>query len=77
MSPEAHLQEALRAALSPDVQVRQRAALRLGTLADDGVAEELVALLVSEQDPFVRETLTWAVVRRSPATVPHLLSALA
>ena len=77
MSSETPLQEALRAALSPDVQVRQRGALRLGTLADDGVAGELVALLVSEQDPFVRETLTWAVVRRSPATVPHLLAALA
>lgn len=77
MSPETPLQEALRAALSPDVQVRQRGALRLGTLAHEGVAGELVALLVSEPDPFVRETLTWAVVRQSPATVPHLLSALA
>lgn len=77
MTPETPLQEALRAALSPDVQVRQRGALRLGTLAHEGVAGELVALLVSEQDPFVRETLTWAVVRQSPATVPHLLSALA
>lgn len=77
MSTETPLQEALRAALSPDLMVRQRGALALGTLADDSVAGELVALLVSEADPFVRETLTWAVVRRAPATVPHLLAALA
>lgn len=77
MSSETPLQEALRAALSPDLLVRQRGALRLGTLADGSVAGELVALLVSEADPFVRETLTWAVVRQAPATVPHLLAALA
>lgn len=73
---ETPLQEALRAALSPDHQVRQRGALRLGTLADATVAGELVALLVSEQDPFVRETLTWAVVAQSDATLPHLIDAL-
>lgn len=77
MSTETPLQEALRAALSPDLLVRQRGALALGTLADESVAGELVALLVSESDPFVRETLTWAVVRQAPATVPHLLAALA
>lgn len=76
MTTETPLQEALRAALSPDHQVRQRGALRLGTLADESVADDLVALLVSEQDPFVRETLTWAVVAQAPATVPHLLTAL-
>lgn len=76
MTTETPLQEALRAALSPDAQVRQRGALLLGTLADESVAGELVALLVSEQDPFVRETLTWAVVAQAPATVPHLLAAI-
>lgn len=76
MTTESPLQEALRAALSPDHQVRQRGALRLGTLADESVAAELVALLVSEQDPFVRETLTWAVVAQSESTLPHLLDAL-
>lgn len=76
MSTETPLQEALRAALSPDHQVRLRGALRLGTLADESVAGDMVALLVSEQDPFVRETLTWAVVAQAPATVPHLVAAL-
>lgn len=76
MSTQTPLQEALRAALSPDPQVRLRGALRLGTLADESVAGDMVALLVSEQDPFVRETLTWAVVAQAPAAVPHLVAAL-
>lgn len=76
MTTETPVQEALRAALSPDKQVRQRGAVRLGTLADPTVAGELVALLVSEQDPFVRETLTWAVVAQPGAALPHLLAAL-
>lgn len=77
MSTETPLQEALRAALSTDSNVRQRAALRLGTLADESVTGELVALLRSEPDPFVRETLTWAVTAQDRAAVPHLLDALA
>lgn len=76
MTTETPVQEALRAALSPDRQVRQRGALRLGTLADASVAAEMVSLLVSEQDPFVRETLTWAVVAQPEAAMPHLLAAL-
>lgn len=76
MAIETPLQKALRGALSPDVQVRLRAALRLGTLADASAAAELVALLVSEPDPYVRETLTWAVVRQPEAAVPHLVAAL-
>lgn len=76
MTGETPLQEALRAALSPDHQVRLHGALRLGTLADGSVGRELVALLVSEQDPYVRETLTWAVVAQANSTLPHLLEAL-
>lgn len=76
MDDETPVHQALRAALSPDPQVRLRAALWLGTSADANVAAELVALLVSEPDPFVRETLTWAVVRHSDATVPHLVAGL-
>lgn len=76
METETPAQEALRGALSADPQVRLRAALRLGTLADASVAAELVALLVSEPDPFVRETLTWAIVRQPEASVPHLVAAL-
>lgn len=76
MTSQTQLQETLRAAWSPDHQVRLRAALRLGTLADPTVAAELVALLVAESDPFVRETLTWVVVRQAEATLPHLVNAL-
>lgn len=70
------LQRALRAALHEDPNVRQEAALRLGTLAGPDTAGELVALLVSEPDLGVRETLTWAVVRQADAALPHLLAAL-
>ncbi|MGD8199309.1 HEAT repeat domain-containing protein [Ornithinimicrobium sp. W1679] len=70
------LREALRAALHEDPSVRQEAAIRLGTLAGPATAGELVALLVSEPDFFVRESLTWAVVRQSEAALPHLLRAL-
>lgn len=70
------LLSALRAALHEDPSVRQEAALRLGTLADDSLAPELVALLVSEPDLNVREMLTWAVVRRADAAYPLLIRAL-
>ncbi|GGK72900.1 HEAT repeat domain-containing protein [Ornithinimicrobium pekingense] len=72
----ARLEEALRAAFSSDPSVRQEAALRLGTLADAASAPQLVALLVSEPDFYVRETLTWAVVNQAQAALPHLLAAL-
>lgn len=71
-----NLTTALRAALHADPSVRQEAAIRLGTLADASTAGELVALLVSEPDFFVRESLTWAVVRQAEAALPHLLAAL-
>lgn len=74
MNPD--LQRALRAANSPEKQVRLRAAMWLGSLADDSVAEELVAILVREPDPFVRETLTWVIAAHGDATLPHLLAAL-
>lgn len=70
------LEQALRAARHDDPSVRQRAAFHLGTHADDSVAGDLVDLLVSEPDFYVRETLTWAVVTRAEATFPLLLEAL-
>lgn len=73
---ETPLQEALRAALDSDERVRLRGALRLGTLADEDTVPELVALLVGERDPFVLETLTWAVVARGAVAVPPLVAAL-
>ena len=44
---------------------------------DDSLVPGLVELLLTETDPFVLETLTWAVVARGGAAVPHLLTALA
>lgn len=70
------LQQAMRAATSPDPKVRQEAAMRLGTLADGSVARELVELLVAEPDFYVRETLTWVVVTQQESTLPHLVAAL-
>jgi HEAT repeat protein len=70
------LDEALRAAFSTDPNVRQEAALRLGTLADASLAPRLVTLLVAEPDFYVRETLTWAVVSQAETALPHLLEAL-
>ena len=57
------LEQARRAAYDLSPTVRQQAALHLGTHADASVTPELVSLLVAEPDFFVRETLTWAVVR--------------
>lgn len=71
------LEQARRAAFDTSPTVRQEAAVHLGTHADASLAPELVALLVSEVDFFVRETLTWAVVRHADAALPHLLRALA
>lgn len=70
------LDQARRAAFDPRARVRQEAAVQLGTLGDASLARELVALLVSEDDFFVRETLTWAVVRHPEAALPCLVEAL-
>lgn len=70
------LDRALQAATHEDPSVRQRAALYLGTHADDSIAGRLVELLVAEPDFYVRETLTWAVVARASSTYPLLLEAL-
>lgn len=76
MSMSTSLEQALRAARHDDPSVRQRAALHLGTYADDSIAHELVDLLTCEPDFYVRETLTWAVVTRSSVTFPLLIEAL-
>lgn len=57
--------------------MRQGAALRLGELADPAAAPELVTRLWSEHDFFVRETLTWAVMRVKDAATPLVQAALA
>lgn len=76
MTSTADLERAMRAARSPNNQIRMKAAIWLESLADHTVAEDLVALLVAEEDPFVRETLTWVIVGQSDATLPHLVNAL-
>ncbi|WP_130011677.1 HEAT repeat domain-containing protein [Serinicoccus sediminis] len=70
------LEQARRAVYDVDPTVRQEAAVHLGTYGDESLTPELVALLVAEPDLFVRETLTWAVVRRPEAALPHLVDAL-
>lgn len=68
--------KALRAARHGDPSVRQRAAMYLGTHADDSCAAELVSILVDEPDFYVRETLTWAIVTRAAASYPYVVDLL-
>lgn len=61
---------------SLDPDVRQSAALALGKRARATDADALLAQLWVEPDFFVRDTLTWAVLRLSDASLPGVLSAL-
>lgn len=72
----AQVDDALERLAHVDRDVRQAAALRVGELAHPASAPGLAARLWSEPDPFVRETLTWAVTRVADAAVPVLLEAL-
>lgn len=67
---------ALRDLIDIDRDVRQAAALELGTLAVSATAPALVAQLWSERDFFVRDTISWAAARVADAAVPLLLDAL-
>lgn len=69
--------DALHRLMNPERDVRQTAALDLGKLADPAAAPALVARLWSEQDFFVRDTLSWAVTRVADTATPLLLDALA
>lgn len=69
--------DALQRLMNPDRDVRQTAALGLGQSADPAAVAALVARLWSEQDFFVRDTLTWAVTRVPETATPLLLDALA
>ncbi len=50
--------------------------MQLGGHAAGQVAPELVELMATEPDAFVRETLTWAVVQDRAAAAPALVAAL-
>lgn len=67
----------LRGLTDIDRDVRQAAALQLGTLAVPVTAPALVARLWSEPDFFVRDTISWAAARVADVAVPLLLDALA
>ncbi|QAY62993.1 HEAT repeat domain-containing protein [Xylanimonas allomyrinae] len=72
----AQLDEALDRLAHADRDARQAAALNVGEIADPAAAPGLVARLWSEPDPFVRETLSWAITRVAAAATPLLLEAL-
>ncbi|WP_308221483.1 HEAT repeat domain-containing protein [Microbacterium kunmingense] len=63
---------ALRAALeTPDASHRLQAALSAGTRPDPEFIDVLVARCAVEPDFFVRDMLTWALVRQDRAPTPR------
>ncbi|WP_037855373.1 HEAT repeat domain-containing protein [Streptomyces sp. NRRL S-340] len=57
--------------------VRLRAALAAGTAPDPGYVGRLVERCAAEPEPYVRETLTWALTRHAPSlTLPRLIGEL-
>lgn len=70
------LAQAMDLVRSGNPNARQRGALELGTLADASVAEEMVELLIRETNPFVAETLTWAIVAHPQWTTAYLVQRL-
>ena len=69
---EAHIGE-LR---NSDRNVRGRAALDLGARSDARAGDALIRSLCVERDPFVRENITWALVRLGDAAVTPLIQLL-
>ena len=60
----------LRALLdSPDQSVRLKAALAAGTYPEDEFIEVLISQCAIEPDFFVRDTLSWALMRNDSAKV--------
>ncbi|MFI1197571.1 HEAT repeat domain-containing protein [Micromonospora sp. NPDC020750] len=73
-SPDTRLPDALGAG---DSSARLQAALAVGTHADAGLLDALVARCAIEPDFFVRDMLTWALTRLPPEiTVPRLRAEL-
>lgn len=70
-------QSAVTNLFHPDKNVRIRAALDLGAAQHRPALPNLIERLGREPDFFVRENLTWAVVRMGADAVPPLLGLLA
>jgi HEAT repeat protein len=69
--------QALRGLANSNPSVRVQAALAVGTDPDPQFVDELVERCAIEPDFYVREMLTWALVRHDPsATVPKLIGEL-
>jgi len=60
---------AVAALESPQVDVRLRAAMALGTWPAEEHLDGIVRRCAVEPDPFVRDTLSWALTRLPPALV--------
>ena len=60
----------------PDRDVRLRAALESGAVADPDVTDTLVSRITVEDDFHVRETLTWALVQQGKTALPAVLELL-
>jgi HEAT repeat protein len=56
--------------------VRSQAALGLGRLGDSSALDALIAAIQHEQDFFVREDLTWALVRMGETAIQPLIDLL-
>lgn len=59
-----------------DPAIRLRSAMELGRLQAAGAASALVERLGLEREFFIRETLTWAVLRIADDAMPYLYQAL-
>jgi len=70
-------QSAVTNLVHPDKNVRIRAALDLGAAQHRAALPDLIERLGREPDFFVRENLTWAVVRMGADAIPPLLGLLA
>ncbi|MGC4813083.1 HEAT repeat domain-containing protein [Micromonospora sp. DT228] len=74
---DANTMRALRALESGDSSVRLRAALAVGTAPDPRFVDMLVERCAIEPEFFVREMVTWALIRHPPAlTVAKLTDQL-
>lgn len=69
-------QELLEKLRNPDRDIRQAAALALGTRSDESTVQTLAESLWQEPDFFVRETMTWALARVQDAALPVVVQAL-